>query len=277
MDRLFSQLRRYSRSLLRGLATLALLLLAAIDLRLRPARSGAEGAARIHRWCRRIIAAMGVSLRVTGSLPQSGAVVSNHLSYLDILLYSAIQPTIMVAKREVRSWPLIGWLTAQAGTVYVERGGVPSTYPIVNQAMAEAYRTGLPVLFFPEGTTTDGSEILPFRRGLFHTVLNNQVPLRTAALRFTIDEGNKDNGDATVANDVCWWGDAYLGPHLLRCLGLNGLRAEVHFEDRPIAGTDRFALSENARATVVNLYESLASEAHPRTAAACEAELAQAL
>jgi 1-acyl-sn-glycerol-3-phosphate acyltransferase len=274
MDPLFFQIRRYSRSLLRCLATLMLLIAAAVDLRLRRAQSGAEGAARIHRWCRRIVAAMGISLRVTGSPPQSGAVVSNHLSYLDILLYSAIQPCIMVAKREVRSWPLIGWLTAQAGTVYVERGGPPSTYPNVNRAMAEAYRTALPVLFFPEGTTTDGSEVLPFRRGLFHSVLNNQVPLRIATLRFAIGE---DNGDATVANDVCWWGDAYLGPHILRCLGLNGLCAAVHFEDRPIEGADRFALSENARATIDSLYASLAPDVQSRISAACEAELAQAL
>ncbi len=57
----------------------------------------------------------------------------------------------MVAKKEVQGWPLLGWLAAQAGTVYVERGGGPATYPDVNRAMAEAYRSGLPVLFFPEG------------------------------------------------------------------------------------------------------------------------------
>ena len=120
-------------------------------------------------------------------MPAGGAVVSNHLSYLDILLYSSVQPFVMVAKTEVRGWPLLGWLTAQAGTVYVERGGGPKTYPAVNAAMAEAYRSGLPVLFFPEGTTTDGAEVLPFRRGLFHSVLNGGVALRTAALRYSLD------------------------------------------------------------------------------------------
>jgi 1-acyl-sn-glycerol-3-phosphate acyltransferase len=68
-----------------------------------------------------------------------GAVVSNHLSYLDILLYSSTRPFVMVAKTEVRGWPLLGWLTAQAGTVYVERGGGPKTYAGVNAAMEEAY------------------------------------------------------------------------------------------------------------------------------------------
>jgi 1-acyl-sn-glycerol-3-phosphate acyltransferase len=251
MQHPLSRLRRYLRSVQRSLWALALLLGANLDFRLRRPRSGVEGAIRIQAWCRRILAALGLSVRITGTLPESGAVVSNHLSYLDILLYSAIRPFVMVAKREVRSWPLLGWLTAQAGTVYVERGGDPSTYPAVNRAMAEAYRTGLPVLFFPEGTTTNGAEILPFRRGLFHSVLDNDVALRTAALRFALDdEYAEDNGNATVADQVCWWGDAYLGPHLFRCLGLRGLRAEIHFEEQAVAGRDRFALSENARAAI---------------------------
>jgi lyso-ornithine lipid O-acyltransferase len=270
------QFRRLLRSTRRSLWLLLLLIAANLDFRLRRPRSGTEGAIRIHSWCRRLGASMGISLRVTGTLPSDGAVVSNHLSYLDILLYSAVRPFVMVSKREVRSWPLLGWLTAQAGTIYVQRGGHPSTYPAVNQAMAEAYRTGLPVLFFPEGTTTDGSEVLPFRRGLFHSVLNNQVPLRTSALRFALSE---HNGDATVANDVCWWGDAYFGPHIFRCLGLRGLQAAIHFEDRPVDGLDRFVLSENAQATVAAMYAGLDPSAHtaPSAETAYETKLVQAL
>jgi lyso-ornithine lipid O-acyltransferase len=164
----------------------------------------------------------------------------------------------MVAKHEVKSWPLLGWLTAQAGTVYVERGGGPATYPGVNRAMAEAYRSGLPVLFFPEGTTTNGEYpddgVKPFRRGLFHSVLNEEVPLRVAALRYWLEDGNDG---ATVANDVCWWGDMLLGPHILKFLGLNGVRAEVRFGAEIAIRTDRFVLSEGARAAVAEMYEEL--------------------
>jgi lyso-ornithine lipid O-acyltransferase len=277
MQRAVPQFRHHLRSLQRGLRTFALLLAANLDFRLRRPRSGAEGAIRIQTWCRRIIAAMGVAVHITGSLPQDGVVVSNHLSYLDILLYSSIRPFVMVAKREVRSWPLLGWLTAQAGTVYVERGAPPSIYPAVNRAMAEAYCTGLPVLFFPEGTTTNGSEILPFRRGLFHSVLDNEVPLRTATLRYALEEDHAaDNGNATVDDHVCWWGDAYLGPHLFRCLGLLGLRAEVHFDDAPIPGRDRFALSENAHAAITTRYTALTPAARPVAIPTDEPHLAQA-
>jgi 1-acyl-sn-glycerol-3-phosphate acyltransferase len=278
MQRNLHQLRHPLRSVQRGLWTFALLLAANLDFRLRHPRTGAEGAIRIQAWCRRIVAAMGLTVRITGTLPRDGAVVSNHLSYLDILLYSAVHPFVMVAKREVRSWPLLGWLTAQAGTVYVERGAPRSTYPAVNRAMAEAYRTGLPVLFFPEGTTTDGAEVLPFRRGLFHSVLDNRVPLRTATLRYALDEAHAaDNGNATVAEHVCWGGDAYLGPHLFRCLGLRGLHAEIHFDATPIAGLDRFALSENAHTAVAARYVALDLTAQPAPIPTYETELVQAL
>jgi len=247
-----------ARSLIRSWLLVALLAAATVDLWIKRPRRGAEGAVWIHGWCRRIVAAMGIDFRVTGTLPSAErgpvAVVSNHLSYLDILLYSAARPFVMVSKSEVKRWPLLGRLTARAGTVYVDREGGPPTYPAVNAAMAEAYKSGLPVLFFPEGTTTNGSEVLPFRRGLFHSVLNNGVELRTAALRFSLEGGN---GSASVADDVCWWGDALFGPHIFRCLGLKGISARIHFHDAAVRGEDRFELSERARERVVMGYEEL--------------------
>jgi 1-acyl-sn-glycerol-3-phosphate acyltransferase len=203
-------------------------------------------------------------------------VVSNHLSYLDILLYSSVQPFVMVAKTEVRGWPLLGWLTAQAGTVYVERGGGPKTYPTVNAAMAEAYRSGLPVLFFPEGTTTDGAGVLAFRRGLFHSVLNGGIALRTSALRYSLDS-HPVNGDATVGEDVCWWGDMEFGSHMFRFLGLRGLRAQIRFGEEIVERADRFVLSETAQAVVAEMYEELGGALGARWSRENDAELVEAL
>jgi 1-acyl-sn-glycerol-3-phosphate acyltransferase len=253
-------MQRLLRSLLRSLLFVGMLVAAWADCMIRRPRVGAEGAVWIHGWCRRIVWALGFECRVEGSLPTGGAVVSNHLSYLDILLYSSVQPFVMVAKTEVRGWPLLGWLTAQAGTVYVERGGGPKTYPGVNAAMAEAYRSGLPVLFFPEGTTTDGASVLSFRRGLFHSVLNHEVALRTSAVRYTLDS-HAVNGDATVEEKVCWWGDMTFGPHLFEFLGLRGLRAQIQFGDEVVEREDRFVLSETAHERVEEMYEGLACKA----------------
>jgi 1-acyl-sn-glycerol-3-phosphate acyltransferase len=258
------------RSILRSLFLVALLLAATVDGRLRHAlgllHDGPEGAVWIHRWCRRIVRCLGLGCTVDGEHPRQSAasakgfeaVVCNHLSYMDILLMSAARPFIMVAKSEVRHWPLLGWMTAQAGTVYVDRGGKPETYPAVNAAMACAYRSGLPVLFFPEGTTTDGSEVLPFRRGLFHSLLRDSVQLRTAAIKYRLDPRD---AHATLAGHVCWWGDMQFTPHLFRLLGLRSLRAAIRFGDT-VTGADRFILSTNARAAVCAIAAGLTVDTH---------------
>jgi len=232
---------------------LAVLLALILDCVIRRPRAGAEAAIWAHGWSRHVVKALGVECKVSGRLPESGAVVSNHLSYLDILVYLSVCPFVMVAKSEVKNWPLLGWITARAGTVYVQRGGGPSTWGGVNRAMAAAYRTELPVLFFPEGTTTDGQNgVLPFRRGLFHSVLNEGVPLQTAAVWYAL-AAHEGNGDATVAENICWVGDAYLGPHVFRLLGLRGIRAEIQFGDEARSRANRFVLSEAAREAVVGM------------------------
>jgi len=254
------------RSTLRCTLFVALLLATCVDGHIRKLffglRPGPKGAVWVHRWCRRIVRALGVVCEVEGRPPivtkHGLAVVSNHLSYLDILIYSAVTPFVMVAKSEVRSWPLLGWITAQAGTVYVQRsdlkGGRTQTHAQVNAAMREAFRSGLPVLFFPEGTTTDGSEILPFRRGLYHSVLADDIPMTTAALAYALDEPNPG---ATVANDVCYWGDMVFAPHLFHCLGLHGLRTRIRFDSTRVEGDDRFALAIHSRQSIVALYTDL--------------------
>ena len=247
---------RLVRSVWRSFLFVMLLVGAVVDHRIRRPKWGAEGAVWIHGWCRGIVRVMGFRCEVEGRIPAGGAVVSNHLSYLDILLFSSVRPFVMVAKTEVRGWPLLGWLTAQAGTVYVQRGGGPKTYPGVNAAMAEAYRSGLPVLFFPEGTTTDGSGVLPFRRGLFHSVLNNGVPLRTAALGYTLEDDAVNRG-ASVGEDVCWWGEMGFASHIFRLLGLRGLRAQMRFGGEIVERADRFVLSETAQANVEEMYAEM--------------------
>ena len=256
----------------------SLLLAAAVDCWIRRPEVGAEGAIWIHGWCTRIVRALGIICNVEGSLPESGAVVCNHLSYLDILLFSSVRPFVMVAKTEVRGWPLFGWLTARAGTVYVQRGGGPATYPAVNAAMAETYASGLPVLFFPEGTTTDGAfperGVMPFRRGLFHSVLNGDVSLRVAGLRYSLAE---ENAGASVEDDICWWGDAEFVPHLVGFLGLRGVKAQIRFGGAVLEREDRFVLSETARGAVQEIYAELGAVVEVTTGYGYEAELIEAL
>ena len=245
---------------------LPLLLVAVADGQLRKwlglMKPGPQGAVWVHHWCRRLVWALGVEFELHGPVPDAGsgmlAVVSNHLSYLDVLLYSATRPFVMVSKVEVRGWPLIGWITAQAGTVYVQRadvkGGQTQTHAEVNAMMAEAYRSGLPVMFFPEGTTTDGSEIVPFRRGLYNSVVQDGVPVKVAAIGY---EFTQPNPGASIGEHVCFVGEAEFGPHLLGFLGLRGVKAKIRFGDEFVAGDDRFALAWNSREMMVEMYNEL--------------------
>jgi 1-acyl-sn-glycerol-3-phosphate acyltransferase len=254
------------RSFWRSIVFVSLLLAAVADGQFRKIflgmKVGAEGSVWVSRWCRRIMRAMQFECSIEGPVPEAGerglAVVSNHLSYLDILTMSATRPFLMVSKVEVRGWPLLGWITAQAGTVYVQRsdlkGGKTQTHAEVNRMMAEAFRSGLPVLFYPEGTTTGGETILPFRRGLFNSVVYDNVPVKASAMTYTLGPGN---AGAKVAEDVCFVGDAEFGPHLFKALGLKNLKVHVKFGADEIAGNDRFELALNARDAVIDLYEDL--------------------
>ena len=232
---------------------------------------GPEGAVWVHGWCRRIVQALGFGVVCDGPLPAADerglAVVSNHLSYLDILLYASVRPFVMVAKIEVRAWPLLGWITAQAGTVYVQRADQKAALPAeerqthaqVNAMMADAFASGLPVLFFPEGTTTNGAagaaSIVPFRRGLYHSVLNGGVPMKAAAVSYSLD---RDNPGASVADDVCYWGEeATFAPHLFSALGLMGLNVRIRFGSEEISGMGRFELSVNSRDRVMEIYDAI--------------------
>lgn len=263
---------RLLRGPVRVLAVVGLLFALAVDFLLRPVESPAHAAWRIHRYCRRIVRALGVSWNTEGKVIPRGAVISNHLSYLDILILAAAHPFIMVAKSEVRRWPGIGLLTRKAGTVYVVRGGGPATYAEVNCAMASAFRSGLPVLFFPEGTTTDGSEVLEFRRGLFHSVLKEGVELQVTALHYA----SKDPA-VSVANDVCWWGDALLLPHIWRLAQAECIQASVRFGRTMSDREDRFVLSQSARREIAAMYESLSSAKASVVHSVQEPEMAEAL
>ena len=257
---------RTVRAIARSLIVVPLLFAAIVDGQVRKwlglMTPGPQGAVWVHGWCRRIVRALGIECEVSGPLPDAEngmqAVVSNHMSYLDVLLYSAIRPFVMVSKTEVRRWPLIGWITAQAGTVYVQRadvkGGKTQTHAEVNAKMAEAFRSGLPVLFYPEGTTGDGSAVLEFRRGLYNSVVHDRVPMKVAAMRWEL---TRDNSGASVEENVCFIGDAEFGPHLFSFLGLRGVKVNVRFGAETVQGEDRFALARNSRERMIEMYEQL--------------------
>jgi 1-acyl-sn-glycerol-3-phosphate acyltransferase len=170
---------------------------------------------------RRVVSSLGLRIRMTGQPPTRGLVVSNHLSHIDAIIYAAIEPSVMVAKAEIRGWPLIGMMARACGTLFVDRDSRSSALAVTEQ-VAERLKGPLPVLFFPEGTSTDGSEVLRFHSRLFTPAVEAGVPITTATIRYVIEDG-------TPERELCWFGDALLVPHLWKALGVSGFYADVRF------------------------------------------------
>ena len=188
----------------------------------------------LHRFAASAIQGLGIQIEVSGTFPEGGAMISNHLSYLDIVAFAALQPCVFVSKAEVASYPILGWMTTMAGTVYVARGHGGSALK-ARAGMEAALKAGLPVIFFPEGTTSNGDGLLKFHSGLLAQVISAHAPVSAGHICYRMDA---DNGDATVSDNVCYWGDTVrLIPHIFGLLGLVGVKAEVRFAEAPIVFT----------------------------------------
>lgn len=240
------------RSLGRSLVLAKLFAVAGTELLLKRPATREARADWLHRFAERAIRRLGIEVEVTGAFPEQGAVISNHLSYLDIPVFASLHPCVFVSKAEIQSVPVLGWMTKMAGTVFVERGAGGSAERAAS-GMRAAADAGLPVVFFPEGTTTDGREILKFHSGLLAEALEEDEPITAANLRYTLGPDNDPR--VTVADDVCYWGDAKMLPHIFRLLGLKGIRAEVRFASAPIAflSKDRKRAAVEARDAVAAL------------------------
>jgi 1-acyl-sn-glycerol-3-phosphate acyltransferase len=176
------RLARLFLHLVRGLATCAFVFpWAGAGLRERLVR----------RWSAGLLGICRVRLDAGAAHALSGAhamVVANHVSWLDIFVVNAVAPCRFVAKAEIRAWPALGWLAAQAGTVFIARGNRRDLRHIF-KGMVEALAAGQRVAFFPEGTTAAQGRLLPFHANLFEAALDAGVPLQPVALSYLLPGG----------------------------------------------------------------------------------------
>ena len=199
----------------------------------------------LHRASRRHLKIFDCTTMASGPVPQKGLLVTNHLSYLDILVISAITPAVFVAKSEVRGWPVFGWLAKIAGTVFVERNR-RTHVGLVNREIEAALAEGMLVVVFPEGTSSNGEQVLPFRSPLLEPGIAGAPPLAVGYLHYELDDGD-------ARNDVCYWGDHLFFSHLLRLLGRRRIRASVRFGTFERTTDDRKELAAQLREAVLKL------------------------
>jgi 1-acyl-sn-glycerol-3-phosphate acyltransferase len=157
------------------------------------------------RWSQRLLRLLGVRLRARGVRPPPGRLlVANHLSWLDIYVINALVPAAFVSKAEVRDWPLIGWLAARSDTLFMARGNGRAARETADR-MATLLRAGeMPLVVFPEGTTGDGSRVLPFRAALLQAALAAGSPLQPLAIAYADPDGAPSQA-ARYDGEVTLW------------------------------------------------------------------------
>jgi len=208
-----------------------------------------QAAQWLHETCARALRSIGVEVQITGQLPARGLIVSNHLSYLDILVFSAALPCVFVSKADVAEWPVFGRYATWAGSVYVKRHDRADAAR-ANASVGEALQNGVPVVLFPEGTTTDGLQVLRFHSTMLQPAIDVAAPITPTAIAYELSDGDP-------SREAAWWGDMSFLRHALNLLGKKSIRARIIFSAPTRAKGDRKALSAALHEQVVRLRENL--------------------
>lgn len=207
----------------------------------------------MHRWSLQLLGILGVELSVGGDPPgvepRTGVVVANHVSWLDIFVISAVSPCRFVAKAEIRRWPVIGYLSERAGTIFVERSRRHDAAR-VNGEIRRLLAAGERLAVFPEGTTTDGTELKIFHPSLLQPAVEVMAPVHPAALRYRDASG-------ALSRAAPYYGDLSFAGSLKRILREPYTRAEIVFcapiDARGLTRHELARASEQAIAAALNL------------------------
>lgn len=206
--------------------------------------------ALVRRWSRGLTRVFRITVVATGPGPGEaiGAVVANHVSWVDVFVLNAVGTCRFVAKSEVRGWPAIGWLSARAGTIYILRNA-RTGLQAANMTIASHLKAGERLAFFPEGTSRPQGRMLSFHASLFQSVIDSGACVYPVALRYVDSGGN-------LSPAVEYVGEMSLWESILSLLSHGPFVAEVALL-APIgsAGAERRAL---AAQTQVAIAESLA-------------------
>lgn len=164
----------------------------------------------LKRWSRQLLNILNIGIQIEGHQParsEDGCLmVANHVSWLDVFVLNAIHPSQFIAKSEVCSWPIIGWLCKCGGTIFIERA-VRRDTALINQRVGMLLKQGVCVGLFPEGTSTDGRQVGHFHSALIQPAIDAGVRLCPIALRYHDENGELSTvaaftGDTTLAQSI---------------------------------------------------------------------------
>ena len=209
---------------------------------------GPGGAERVmrngQRFCAWILALLGVQVKVRGN-PAGGIVVSNHLSYVDILTILSLRPSRFITFTELAKTPGVGLIVKLSQTLFIHRSK-PSLVKKDIEVFERELRKGMPFVFFPEGGSFDGEELRPFKSPLFESAVRTETPVQPLCLRYL--EINGEPVSLKNRDLVFYHGDMELLPQLLGLLRLKSLTVEAVFmESISASGKTRKDLAQISR------------------------------
>ena len=216
----------------------------------RPARMRfvAEG---VRLWARACLMILGLKInvhRLSDDLHSSNRrlLVSNHQSYLDVVIIASVFPALFVAKTEVGRWPLFGWLSKLGGTIYVDREDARSGV-ICAYRVSRALRDGVVVQVFPEATTGDGSTVLPFNGLFFASAVRSQASVLPLMIKFQSVNGRPMDRESLDA--VCWYGDMNFARHFWNLLNIESAEVSLMINEpiKPARAQRAKVLAQMAR------------------------------
>lgn len=248
--RAWLRLLRLAWHLLVGALTVALLF---------PRLDRWEQGRRVTHWSAGMLRLLGVRLVVQGRAPHlrgNGAlIVANHISWLDIHLLHSILPCRFIAKADIARWPLFGWLAAQTGTLFLAREK-RSAIREMNATLAELLAEGECLALFPEGTTTAGDQVLPFRSALLEPVIQSNASLCPMSVRYLDARGQRTEIPA-------YYGEMTLAESLWRIACAEPFTAEIVFMTPIAAGTrNRRSLVSEVEAQIRSRLAEVSSVSH---------------
>jgi 1-acyl-sn-glycerol-3-phosphate acyltransferase len=165
-----------------------------------------ENTRLVRYFCRRLCDAVRVDVTVHGEMPEIQALwVSNHISWLDIPVVGSVSKVFFLAKAEIESWPVIGALARAGGALFIKRGSGDSHH--VKNQIAKLLAQDVPILFFPEATTTDGRHIKKLHGKLLAAAIETNTPVQAVVMCYVNQQGELDMiapfiGDMTFASHI---------------------------------------------------------------------------
>lgn len=216
----------------------------------------------VSKWCSRALATWNFDIEAIGlekldMKNKNYLFVSNHMSYLDVLIFSSKVPSVFVTSVDMGEVFFLGTLAEMGGSIFVERRHRQRVDQDLT-SMTETLRHGFNIVIYPEGTSTDGQRILPFKKSLLMSAVDAKREIVPVALKYVAIDGKPF--DKSNADKVCWYGDMTFADHCLGLLKNKSVKVELHFMD-PIstevtASTDRIRteLAEKAWKVIQDKY-----------------------